>query len=78
MTKLEKFMEERYVGDYDFAANYFAAQEPKPTSEVFDNHYWNFNKRAGFDEITKDPEAWGRLELLRAVKNDQERARGGR
>ena len=78
MTKLEKFMEDRYVGDYDVAASYFAAQQPKSIEAATDTHFWNHQKQAGFKEIASDPEAWGRSEILGAIQRDQERMKGGR
>jgi hypothetical protein len=78
MEKLEKFMVEKNVGDYEVAASYMASKEPKTSEPSFDNFRWNYDKKDGFAEIAKDPEAWGRSEILRALHNDQERAKGGR
>ena len=78
MTKLEKFMEDRYIGDYEVAASYFAAQQPKPIEEVRDAHFWHHEKKDGFKEIAADPEAWGRQQLFQALKEEEARLRGGR
>jgi hypothetical protein len=78
MVELEKFMEEKFVGDYDVAASYKAARAPKAMDATFNDHFWNHEKQKGFAEIAKDPEAWGRSEILGAIQRDQERARGGR
>ena len=48
MTKLEKLMEERYIGDYEVAAHYFAAQQPKPIEELRDDHYLHHEQKDGF------------------------------
>lgn len=77
MTKLEQFMEERFVGDYDVAASYFAAQQPKPV-EAMTDHFWNHHKSDDFKKVSEDPEAWGRTELLAALNAEQQRLRGGR
>jgi hypothetical protein len=78
MAKLEKFMEDRYVGDYEVAASYFAAQQPKSIDSANDPHFWQHNKQKGFQEIINDPEAWGRNELFGAVTRDMQRYRDGR
>lgn len=76
MEKLEKMMVERNVGDYDVAASYMVAKDPKPSEAQFDAVRWNYDKAPGFAEIAKDPEGWGRAEILKAIRTDQERARG--
>jgi hypothetical protein len=75
MTDLEKLMVERNVGDYDVAASYMAAQNPQPSEAAFHDGRWNHSKAPGFAEIAKDPEEWGRGEILKALHNDQERAK---
>lgn len=74
MKDLEKLMVERNVGDYEVAASFLAAQNPKPSDTGFDDNRWNHAKQDGFKEIAADPEAWGRAEILKALRNDQERA----
>lgn len=73
---LEKFMLERNVGDYEVAATYHAARNPKPSEPSgYKDPYWNHGKSDTFQEIAKDPEGWGRNELLKALHNDQQRNR---
>lgn len=76
MEKLEKMMVDRNVGDYEVAASYMAAKEPKPSEGSFDHFRWNHDKQPGWAEIAKDPEGWGRGEILKAIRADQERERG--
>lgn len=75
MEDLEKLMVDRNVGDYDIAAQYMASKEPKPSEATFNDGRWNHDKAPGFAEIAKDPEGWGRNEILKALYNDQERAK---
>lgn len=78
MTDLEKFMLERNIGDYEVAASYHTAQNPKPSDAAIDDMRWNHSKQEGFKEIVADPEAWGRAEIMKALHNDQERAKNQR
>lgn len=80
MARLEKLMIERNIGDYDVAASYFASKEPKPSEATYGSGdgFWNHSKSEGFAEIAKDPEGWGRGEIMRALHNEAARARGGR
>lgn len=78
MEDLEKMMVDRNIGDYEVAASYKAARDPKPTDRDFNAGRWDYEKAAGFQEIAKDPEGWGRNEILRAIYADQERERGNR
>ena len=78
MTELEKMMLERNIGDYEVAASYHVSQNPKPSDATFDDMRWNHSKQEGFADIVKDPEAWGRAEIMKALHNDQERAKNQR
>lgn len=78
MEELEKMMVDRNTGDYEIAATYHAAKNPKPVSAEFDSFRWNHEKAPSFAEIAKDPEGWGRGEIMKALRADQERARGGK
>jgi hypothetical protein len=75
MNDLEKFMVERNIGDYEVAASYRAAQNPKPSDGGLDDQRWNHAKQEGFKEIAADPEAWGKMEIMKALRNDSERAK---
>lgn len=77
MTRLENMMIERNIGNYEDAAELMAAREPKPMGATDDNHFYHFDKQDTFKEIAKDPEAWGRGEIMKAIRTDQERARNG-
>lgn len=73
---LEKFMLEKNVGDYEVAATYHAAKNPKASEPSgYKDPYWNHGKSDAFREIAKDPEEWGRSELIKALHNDQQRNR---
>lgn len=74
MTDLEQMMVERNIGDYDVAATYRASQSPSP-SEGFDDGRWNHSKQEGFKEIAADPEGWGKMEIMKALHADNERAK---
>jgi hypothetical protein len=79
MNDLEKMMIERNIGDYEVAATYHAAKNPKtsdPTA-AYQDQYWNHGRGDAWKEIATDPEAWGRKELMAAMKRDAERSRGG-
>jgi hypothetical protein len=73
MEDLEKLMLERNVGDYEVAAEYMASKEPRPSDATFNDGRWNHDKIPGFNEIAKDPEGWGRSEILKALHNDEAR-----
>jgi hypothetical protein len=75
MADLEKFMVDNNVGSYEVAAGYKASKTPKTSEPTFDSTRWHHEKQKGFDEIAKDPEAWGRNELMGAIQRDQEAAR---
>lgn len=76
MGEMEQWMQEKGVGDYEVAAEYRANKNPKTSDPTFDSQYWNHEKAPAFAEIAKDPEAWGRKEILGAINRDNERARG--
>lgn len=78
MTELEKWMEEHAVADHEVAASYRHAKDPKTTEPTYDNQFWNHDKADNFKEISADPEAWARREILGAIHRDGERARGVR
>lgn len=76
MDDLEKFMQEKGIGDYEVAASYRASKNPKTSQPTFDSGYWHHDQAPHFKEIARDPEAWGRNEILQAIHRDQERAKG--
>lgn len=78
MADLEKFMIEKKIGDYGVAATYKVNKDPKPIEPQSDSFRWAHEKQPEFAEISKDPEGWGRAEILKAIHADQARERGGR
>jgi hypothetical protein len=79
MKEIEQAMVERKIGDYEAAADHYAARHPK-TSDPADggDHFWNYQKKEGWGDIAKDPEGWARKEILGAIRSDQARARQDR
>ena len=76
MKDLETWMHEKAVADHEVAAEYRASKNPQTSSPTYDSQFWHHEKAPEFAEIAKDPEAWGRRELLGAIHRDEERARG--
>ena len=76
MSELETFMRDKGVGDYEVAAAYRAAKNPRASEPTYDQHFWHHDQSPDFKKIAADPEAWGRGEILGALHRDQERARG--
>lgn len=74
--KVEDFMVERNIPDYEVAAAHIASLEPKASEPTYDSQFWNYDKRDTFKEISKDPEGWARTELLKAAKADENRMKG--
>lgn len=79
MKDLEKFMYENGVANYEVAAGYKAAKSPR-ASEPTSHHGepWGHTANETFREIAKDPEAWGRGEIMKAIRADEDRARQAR
>lgn len=76
MKDLEKMMLERNIGDYEVAATYHAAKNPKQSDANQHDGRWHYQKQDNFAEIAKDPEAWAENEILGALRRDQERTKG--
>lgn len=74
MANLEKTMVERNIGDYEVAATFHAAKNPKP-SEPTSHHGepWGYAANETFREVSKDPEGWAKGEMMKAMKIDRER-----
>ena len=77
MTDLEKWMHDKAVADHEVAASYRASKNPQTSEPTYDNRFWHHEQAPDFAAIAKDPEAWGRREILGAIRKDEERARGG-
>lgn len=78
LTDLEKWMEEHAVADHEVAASYRHSKDPKTTEPTYDRQFWHHDRADNFKEISADPEAWARREILGAINRDSERARGMR
>jgi hypothetical protein len=76
MNEMEQMMVSKNIGDYEAAAMLMAKKNPKSSESTYDSHFWNHEKSDGFNEIAKDPEGWGRNELMKAIRADQDRQRG--
>lgn len=76
MKDLEGWMQDKGVGDYEVAAQYRASKNPKTSEPTADTGFWRHETAPDFNEIAKDPEAWGRKEILSAIHKDAESARG--
>jgi hypothetical protein len=75
MVDLEKFMLEKNIGDYEVAAGYRVAKQPKQSDADADmgrDHYWDHAKQEGFAEVSADPEGWARKQILTAIRRDDE------
>ena len=66
------------VGDYEVAATYHAAKNPKPSATDHSDGLWHHDKEKDFAEVSKDPESWARNEILGALRRDEERMKGWR
>ena len=76
MKDMEKWMYDNNVGSYEVAATYHAAKNPKPSEPAgYKDPYWNHGKSDLFKEIAKDPEEWGRSEIIKALNADQQKQR---
>lgn len=76
LTDLEKWMQEHAVADHEVAASYRASKNPKTSEPAdYDRQFWRHEKADNFKEISADPEAWARREILGAINRDAERAR---
>jgi hypothetical protein len=75
MKDLEDFMVKRNIGDYEVAASYQAAKNPKLSEAEHGNGRWNHSKMKGFADISKDPEGWAENEILGAIRRDADRTR---
>lgn len=73
MGDLEKFMLEKNIGDYDVAASYKAAKDPKPVEAQFQERNWNHGRTEAFKKVAEDPERWAQGELMGAITRDMAR-----
>jgi hypothetical protein len=78
MKTLEKMMVELQIPNYDVAATYKRSLDPAASEPQNESRFWRHDQQEGFAEIAKDPEKWGEAQILRALRADQERAKGWR
>ena len=77
MTRLEKMMIERNIGDYEAGAALMAAKEPKAADATQGgSQFWRHQDSDTFKEISKDPEKWAEREIMGAIRADEQRDRG--
>ena len=76
MQKLENFMQEKYIGDYEVAAEHIASREPKTSEVTHAEHFWHIDRQPGFEEMAKDPEGYAFNQFVNAIRNDEKRAKG--
>lgn len=77
MKDTENWMVKNNTANYEVAAGYRAAKNPKmstPTS-AYESQYWNHGKSDRFKEVSKDPEEYARREFMQAIERDTARAR---
>lgn len=79
MSRLEALMVERNIGDYDVAAEHFFSRDPRVSdgSQEYDSQFWGHEKQDLFKEISADPEAWGRKEIMKTLREGERRTTGG-
>ena len=80
MKRLEDMMVEKNVGDYDVAAEHFFSRQPGTSNgddSAFDSQFWHHDRSDLFKEISADPEEWGRKEILKTIREGEQRNRGG-
>lgn len=75
MERLENFMKEKYIGDYEVAASYMAAREPKTSEATYSEHYWHHDRKPEWQEAAKDPEGWAFNQFVNAIRKDELRAK---
>jgi|SRR5215469_3186349 len=79
MKRLEDFMVERNVGDYEVAAEHFASRNPRMSDGQdagYDSQFWHHERQDTFKEIAADPEEWGRKEILKTLREGEQRRPG--
>ena len=80
MKRPEEWMVEKNVRDYDVAAEHFFTRQPGTSNgddSAFDSQFWHHDRSDLFKEISADPEEWGRKEILKTIREGEQRNRGG-
>ena len=75
MKRLEDWMVENQVGNYDTAARARAALEPPTSAPEYDAGHWHHERTEGWGEAAKDPEAYARNAFLQAIYKDEQLAK---
>jgi hypothetical protein len=76
MERLEKFMVDRGISNYEDAADLWVARNPKPTEDTgYADRYWNHTQQDQFEQIAKDPEKYAEREIIKAIRTDMNNAR---
>ena len=75
MEKLEKWMVDNEVANYEVAASYMASKEPKTSEATYAEHYWHHDRQPGWDDAVKDPEGYAFKEFVGAMRRDEARAK---
>lgn len=70
MDKLEAFMKERNIGNYEDAADLMVARNPKPMEATQHQRFWRHDRQDEFKKIVDDPEDYAFNELVKAVETD--------
>jgi hypothetical protein len=78
MKQLEDMMVERNIGDYEAAASFFASKNPQISEPTWDSTRYHHEQSDDFKKIAADPEAWGRNEIMNAIRRDEQKAKGWR
>jgi hypothetical protein len=79
MKRLENMMVERNIGDYEAGAMLLASKEPTPIDATgdYDSTRYHHERQDDFKAISKDPEAWGRTEIMNAIRRDEQKMKNG-
>jgi hypothetical protein len=75
MKRLEDWMIDNQVANYDTAARAKAALDPQTSAPEFDAGHWHHERQEGWGEMAKDPEAYARNAILQAIYKDEQQNR---
>ena len=75
MKRLEDWMVENQIGNYDTAARAKAALDPPTSAPDYDAGHWHHERQEGWAEMAKDPEAYARNAFIQAAYKDEQIAK---
>ena len=75
IKKLEKFMVDHDVANYEVAASYMASKEPKTSEATYADHYWHHDRKPEWQEMMRDPEGYAFNQFVQAMNRDEQRAK---